>query len=66
VLRFQEIGGAAVAGIRLTTPIEINEAVVANTLENAAKQKIDLSSFSLKPWETLTVLIRVNPRQTKK
>jgi hypothetical protein len=59
VLRFQEIGGTAVNGARLVTPLEIAEAVVANTVERAGETRIDLSNFSMKPWETLTALVRI-------
>jgi hypothetical protein len=58
VLRFQEIGGTGVKGARLLTAFDIEEAVVSNTVEEAGETRIDLSNFSLKPWETLTVLVR--------
>ncbi len=59
VLRFQENGGKGARGVRLTTPFRITGAVRANTVEEPRSERIDLSSFSLRPWETLTVMARI-------
>jgi hypothetical protein len=58
VLRFQEIGGRSAEGVRLITPFRIGEAVRANTVEQPSGESVDLANFSLRPWETLTVLAR--------
>jgi hypothetical protein len=59
VLRFQEIGGTEVKRARLLTPFEIVEALAGNTVEEAGETRVDLSNLSLKPWETLSCLIRI-------
>jgi hypothetical protein len=58
VLRFQEMGGSSAAGIRLTTPFRIGKAIRANMVEQASRENVDLANFSLRPWETLTVLVQ--------
>ena len=60
VLRFQEISGQAVKGVKLTTPLRMLEAVAADTVERPGAP-IDLSNFSVPSWGTVTVLVRVNP-----
>jgi len=59
VLRFQDNGGKGAQGVKLTTPFRIAEAVRANTVEEPSGEGVDLASFSLRPWETLTVLVRL-------
>jgi hypothetical protein len=59
VLRFQENGGKGAQGVRLTTPFRLAGVVRASTVEQPGSEKIDLSNFSLRPWETLTVLARI-------
>jgi hypothetical protein len=61
VLRFQETGGEPSQSVRLTTQFRISEAVIANTVENPTNVKLDLNGFQLKPWETMTVLLRMRP-----
>jgi hypothetical protein len=61
VLRFQEIGGTEVRGVRLVTPLRVEEAVTANTVEEPGEARFDLSNFSMKPWETRTVMVRLYP-----
>jgi hypothetical protein len=56
VLRFQEISGSMVNGVKLSTPLQMTGAVTANIVEQPTGAGIDLSNFSLKPWESLTVL----------
>ncbi len=58
VLRFQDNGGKGASAVKLTTPFRFAEAVRANTVERATNQGVDLSNFSLRPWETLTLLVR--------
>ena len=59
VLRFQDNGGKGGGGVKLTTPFHIAEAVRANTVEGPSGEKVDLTNFSLKPWQTLTVLVKL-------
>jgi alpha-mannosidase len=59
VLRFQNNGSEGVQGVQLTTVFRIKEAVRANTAEEASGEKINLANFSLRPWQTLTVLVRL-------
>jgi hypothetical protein len=56
VLRFQEISGSMVNGVKLSTPLLITGAVTGDLVEQPAGARIDISNFSLKPWESLTVL----------
>jgi hypothetical protein len=59
VLRFQNNGSEVVQGIRLTTLFRVSDAVRANTVEDATAEKVNLANFSLRPWQTLTVLVRL-------
>jgi hypothetical protein len=43
----------------LTTQFRIAEAVVANTVETPSGVKLNLSDFNLKPWQSLTTLVRL-------
>jgi hypothetical protein len=58
VLRFQEVSGKGAESVKLTTPFRFRDAARANTVEQPSDVPVDLSNFSLKPWETLTVLVR--------
>ena len=57
MLRFQEINGSSVKGVRLVTSLRILEAVTADIVERPGAP-INLANFSMEPWGTLTVLIR--------
>ena len=59
VLRFQEISGNAVKQVKLITTLPIAEAVGANIVEQPGRDAIDLANFSIEPWGTLTVLVRM-------
>ncbi len=59
MLRLQENSGMAAAGVQLTTELSIVEARTANTVEEFTEGTIDLADFSMKPWQTRTVLVRV-------
>ena len=61
VLRFQGISGHDVRDIKLITPLRISGAALATTLDVPPGTRVDLSNFSLRAWETLTVLVRVQP-----
>ncbi|MGH9663314.1 MAG: hypothetical protein ACRD9L_02695, partial [Bryobacteraceae bacterium] len=58
-LRFQDNGGKGAQAVKLTTPFRFSEAVRANTVEEPSSERIDLTNFSLQPWETLTVLAKL-------
>src|SRR5262245_51687846 len=59
VIRFQERGGEIAEKVRLDTQLSFSDAIIANTVETPSGIKADLSNFSLKPWQTLTVLVRM-------
>ncbi|MBO0860428.1 MAG: hypothetical protein J2P21_18505 [Chloracidobacterium sp.] len=59
VIRFQEIGGKTAENVRLVTQFRFSEAMIANTVERPTGAKADLSNFHLSPWQTLTVLVRM-------
>jgi len=59
ILRFQEMGGQTATKVRLTSQFRILEASIANTVEVPSAVKIDLSSFDLRPWESMTVLVKL-------
>jgi hypothetical protein len=58
VLRLQEVSGKETQGVKLSTPFHFHDALQTDIVEHASGGPIDLSDFSLKPWETLTVLVR--------
>jgi hypothetical protein len=58
-LRFQESSGKQALSVKLTTPFRVVEALRANTVEEPTGGSVDLANFSLSPWETLTVLVRI-------
>ena len=59
VLRFQETGGETAEKVRLVTPFQFSEALIANIVETPSGARADLASLSLKPWQTLTILVRM-------
>lgn len=58
-LRLQEIAGEAASAVQLTTPLPIVEARAANMVEEFTGAGFDLAGFSMEPWETKTVLVRM-------
>jgi alpha-mannosidase len=62
VIRLQEIGGAPARNVHIATPFRIAEALVANTVESPTSERADLSRINLKPWQTLTILARLEPK----
>jgi len=62
MLRLQEIAGAAVEGVQLTTPLPIIDAKLATTVEEFTDSEFDLKSFSMGAWQTRTVLVRLRDR----
>jgi hypothetical protein len=63
VLRLQEIGGKSARGVRVTTPLRVAEAVLANMVESPQGTAVDLERIDLKPWQTLTLLVRFENRR---
>ena len=59
MLRLQEIAGSAAEGVELRTPLPIFDAKLANTVEEFTGTSFDLGDFSMDPWQTRTVLVRV-------
>lgn len=59
VIRVQEIGGERAENVHLDTPFRVSEAVFANTVETPTGQKADLSHVTLAPWQTVTILVRL-------
>jgi hypothetical protein len=63
MLRLQENAGAAAEGVQLTTPLPIFDAKLANTVEEFTGSTFDLANFSMEPWQTRTVLVRVRNQE---
>ncbi len=59
MLRLQESSGSLAERVELQTFLPISEARVSNTVEELTGSSFNLASFSLEPWQTRTVLIRV-------
>ena len=59
VIRLQEIGGQSVEDVRIRIPFRVSEATYANTVEAPLKIRADLSRISLRPWQTVTILARI-------
>ena len=63
MLRLQEIAGADAQGVQLTTPLPIFDAKLANTVEEFTGSTFDLANFSMEPWQTRTVLVRIRDQE---
>lgn len=63
MLRLQENAGLAAEGVQLRTPLPIFDAKLANTVEEFTDMSFDLGDFSMDPWQTLTVLVRVRGQE---
>ena len=61
VIRLQEIGGKA-GVVRLTAPFSVRSAVYATTVEARTAIPVDLSRISIKPWQTITIVARMERR----
>ena len=59
MLRLQEIAGAGAEGVRLATPLPVSSAEVANIVGEPVDADFDLESFSMGPWQTLTLMLRI-------
>jgi hypothetical protein len=58
VARLQEISGKGAEGVKLTTAFPIAESVLANLVEEPASSTVNLAQLFLRPWSTLTILIK--------
>lgn len=64
VIRLQETGGEAADNVRIGTAFHVAEAVYASTVERPTGRKADLNRLSIKPWQTITILVRFEgPKQ---
>lgn len=61
VIRLQETGGREVKGARLKSALKILKAEAANLVEEGNGTPVDLANISLRPWETMTALVQVQP-----
>ena len=57
-LRLQDIGGKGAANVKVKLPFPVAEALSANTVERPTGVTVDLSAVSVKPWQTLTILVK--------
>lgn len=62
LIRLQEIGGREASGVRLTSFLRLSGAERATLVEEPGGSPLDLSNLALKPWETLSLLVRATPR----
>ena len=63
MIRLQEIAGTPAEGVSLTTPLPILDAELATLVEETLGTAFDLGNFSMAPWQTRTVLVRIGERQ---
>jgi hypothetical protein len=61
VIRLQENSGSRVDDVQLRTSFQIAETLRANLVEQPQGGEVNLSKLSLNPWQTLTLLVRLNP-----
>jgi len=61
VIRLQENSGSRVDAVQLRTSFQIAETLRANLVEQPQGGEVNLSKLSLDPWQTLTLLVRLNP-----
>lgn len=59
VIRLQESSGEAVTGVRVKSPLQLTKAESANLVEQPLGSAVDISGLAFKPWETKTILVKV-------
>lgn len=59
VIRLQEISGEAVNGVAVTATLKFGKAETANLVEEPTGIALDLSNLAFRPWETKTILVKV-------
>lgn len=62
VIRLQEIAGRPATNVRLESAFKVQEAIYANTVEVPTRFRADLNRIDLKPWQTVTILARLEKR----
>lgn len=62
VIRLQEIAGRAAQDVRLTSSLRLSDAELATLIEAPVGRSADLARLALRPWETLTLLVRAGAR----
>jgi hypothetical protein len=62
VVRLQEISGRGAQDVRLSSSLRLSDAELATLIEEPTGRRADLDRLALKPWETLTLLVRAAPR----
>lgn len=65
MLRLQEMGGEVARNVSITTPFRVLEAVIANTVETPSSARADLSRMTLHPWETVTIVLRLDANSNR-
>jgi hypothetical protein len=61
VLRLQEMGGHDVSGVSVTSKFRFVDSVFASTVEVPTKTRADIARLAFTPWQTITILSRVEP-----
>lgn len=60
LIRLQESSGRAVDGIKITSSsLKLTQAEAANLVEEPTGHAVDLGKLSFSPWETKTILVKV-------
>ena len=59
VIRLQEIGGRPAEGVKVSSPLKLGAAEIADLVEESTGQPADLGNLTFKPWETKTILVTV-------
>jgi Glycosyl hydrolases family 38 N-terminal domain len=59
VLRLQESTGGAVSGVSVTSPLKFTSIELANLVEEPSGRVADLTKLAFQPWETKTLLLKV-------
>ena len=63
VVRLQEIDGKRANGVKVESAFNVLEAVYTNTVEAPTLTKADLNNISLKPWQTVSIRVRLERRR---
>lgn len=61
VLRLQEIGGHDASGVSVTSKFRFFDSVFASTVEVPTTKRADIARLSFAPWQTVTILCRIEP-----
>jgi hypothetical protein len=61
VIRLQESSGERVSGVSLKSSLKIGIVQAANLVEEPLGGAVDLAQLSFEPWQTRTILVRVEP-----